>query len=63
MYTMMTGTKSRIANFVYSLLVVFVGMSNYRAIKERFRFEFIASRKYFHLLGFVLFAPGFIYEV
>jgi hypothetical protein len=48
---------------MYDLFIAFIGLYKYKDIKSYFKLEYMTSRKYFHLLGFFFFAPGFIYEV
>ncbi len=60
---MLFGTRKKLEVAAYSATVVFVGMSNYPWIKRSLQLGFIPSRKYFHLLGFILFTPNFIVEV
>jgi len=49
--------------FAYDLFIAFIGLYKYGDIKRYFKLEYMTSRKYFHLLGFFFFVPGFVYEV
>lgn len=62
-FDLLFGTKRKILIFLYSLLVAYLGLSQYRFIRTYFNLGYMTSRKFFHFLGYIFFAPGIVSEV
>jgi len=60
---MLLGSRIKSFVFVWSASVTYIGMAVYPSFKEYYQLGFIPSRKYFHILGYILFTPGFILDV